>query len=160
HESVGSVDEALQLLSTDARFDLVLADEHMPLRGGTDLLEALRADPRFQSLPVILLSLFGAERDTDTPAHRPQATGLKPVRAGVRATLINQVLTGQTPHAAAAKAVTPAGVSPTFAGSRLLLVEDNPVNQRVAQRMLQKLGAQVTLASNGAEALERLAESR
>jgi two-component system, sensor histidine kinase and response regulator len=38
-------------------------------------------------------------------------------------------------------------------------VEDNPVNQRVAQRLLQKLAADVTLANNGAEALERIAES-
>jgi CheY-like chemotaxis protein len=38
-------------------------------------------------------------------------------------------------------------------------VEDNPVNQRVAQRLLQKLAAEVTLANNGAEALERVAES-
>jgi CheY-like chemotaxis protein len=39
------------------------------------------------------------------------------------------------------------------------LVEDNVVNQRVAQRVLQRLAAEVTLANNGAEALERIAES-
>ena len=47
----------------------------------------------------------------------------------------------------------------TFRGHRILLVEDNPVNQRVAQRLLQKLAADVTIANHGAEALERLAES-
>jgi len=41
-------------------FDLVLADELMPVKGGLDLLAALRADPRLASLPFILLSLFGA----------------------------------------------------------------------------------------------------
>jgi two-component system, sensor histidine kinase and response regulator len=45
-----------------------------------------------------------------------------------------------------------------FRGTRLLLVEDNPVNQRVALRVLQKLAADVTLANNGAEALERILE--
>ena len=45
--AVGSVDEALTLLSQDAGFDLVLADEHMPMRGGLDLLSVLRTDPRF-----------------------------------------------------------------------------------------------------------------
>ena len=50
-------------------------------------------------------------------------------------------------------------MSPTFRGHRILLVEDNPVNQRVAQRLLQKLAADVILANNGAEGLERLAES-
>jgi CheY-like chemotaxis protein len=58
----------------------------------------------------------------------------------------------------AQRAATPDS-KPTFLGQRILLVEDNPVNQRVAQRLLQKLAADVTIANNGAEALERLAES-
>jgi two-component system, sensor histidine kinase and response regulator len=156
--AVGSVDAALTLLSQDARFDLVLADEHMPMRGGLDLLSALRSDSRFKKLPLILLSLFGAEHDTGERELRPDAIGLKPVRAGALATLVDQVLTGKTPHAATFKA--PAAATPTFEGSKILLVEDNPVNQRVAQRMLQKLAAEVTIANNGAEALERITTTR
>jgi CheY-like chemotaxis protein/HPt (histidine-containing phosphotransfer) domain-containing protein len=49
---------------------------------------------------------------------------------------------------------------PTFDGRRILLVEDNVVNQRVAQRVLEKLGVVVTTANHGAEALERLADAR
>jgi CheY-like chemotaxis protein len=48
---------------------------------------------------------------------------------------------------------------PTFRGNKILLVEDNPVNQRVAQRTLQNLAAEVTIANNGAEALEHIAAS-
>jgi CheY-like chemotaxis protein len=156
---VAGVDEALAVLDKDSRFDLVLADEHMPLKGGLELLDALRADARFRRLPLILLSLFGADRHAEARQHRPDAIGLKPVRAGVLATLIQQVLTGEIPHAVIPAALK-AAVLPTFAGSRILLVEDNPVNQQVAQRLLQKMAAQVTLASNGAEALDRLAEGR
>jgi PAS domain S-box-containing protein len=155
--AVESVAAALALLEHDARFDLVLADEHMPMRGGTDLLAALRADTRFAQLPLILLTLFGAERDAEEPEHRPNAIGLKPIRASMLCTLIDQVLTGKTPHIAAAKAV--AETMPTFRGSRVLLVEDNPVNQRVAQRMLQKLSAEVTVANNGEEALACIAKA-
>jgi two-component system sensor histidine kinase/response regulator len=155
---VGSVDEALTLLSQDAGFDLVLADEHMPMRGGLDLLSVLRTDSRFPKLPLILLSLFGAEHDTVERELRPDAIGLKPVRAATLATLVDQVLTGKTPHAAMIKA--PAAATPTFQGSKILLVEDNPINQRVAQRMLQKLAAEVTIANNGAEALERITTTR
>jgi len=156
--AVESVDAALALLESDARFDLVLADEHMPLRGGMDLLAALRGSERFKQLPLILLSLFGAERDAAEPEHRPNAIGLKPIRATVLCSLIDEVLTGKTPHVSASKAV--AETMPTFRGSRILLVEDNPVNQRVAQRLLQKLSAEVTVANNGEEALARLAEAR
>jgi CheY-like chemotaxis protein len=49
---------------------------------------------------------------------------------------------------------------PSLKGRRILLVEDNVVNQRVAQRTLQKLAAEVTIANNGAEALARIAETR
>src|SRR5580692_640416 len=153
---VGSVDEALQRLAQDS-FDLVLADELMPMRGGLDLLKALRTDARYARLPFILLSLFGAEHDTAEREYRPNAVGLKPIRAALLANLVDQVLTGKTPHAPGIK-TSPQTLS-TFRGNKILLVEDNPVNQRVAQRTLQNLAAEVTIANNGAEALERIAES-
>jgi two-component system, sensor histidine kinase and response regulator len=155
--SVGGVDEALEYLTKDPSIDLVVADEFMPMKGGWDLLNALRADPRHTALPFILLSLFGADQDTTERAHRPNAVGLKPIRAAALMGLAEQVLTGNVPVKLLQLPAVQA--HPTFSGHRILLVEDNPVNQRVAQRLLQKLAADVTLANNGAEALERLAES-
>jgi two-component system sensor histidine kinase/response regulator len=155
--SVGGVDEAMEQLAKNPGFDLVLADELMPLKGGLDLLALLRADPRHAKLPFILLSLFGSEQDAGEWQHRPDAIALKPIRAANLTTLVNQVLTGSVPGKT--KLAPPLQASPTFSGYRILLVEDNPVNQRVAQRLLQKMAANVTLANNGAEALERLAES-
>jgi two-component system, sensor histidine kinase and response regulator len=155
--SVSSVDEALQQLAQPPRFDLVLADELMPRKGGIDLLNALRADPRHAKLPLVLLSLFGSEHDTSQWQHRPNAVGLKPIRAATLTALLNQVLTGRTPRKPQSAQTPQANL--TFSGQRILLVEDNAVNQRVAQRTLQKLAADVTIANNGAEALERIAES-
>jgi PAS domain S-box-containing protein len=153
--SVGSVDEALEQLAKNSSFDLVLADELMPMRGGLDLLALLRSDGRCARLPFILLSLFGAEHDAIEHEHRPNAIGLKPIRAVQLASLIDQVLSGKTPHAPNLK--TSPQAKATFRGNKILLVEDNPVNQRVAQRTLQNLAAEVTIANNGAEALERIA---
>jgi PAS domain S-box-containing protein len=152
--AVGGVNEALQRLAQES-FDLVLADELMPMRDGLDLLKALRTDARHARLPFVLMSLFGAEHDTADREYRPDAIGLKPIRAALLANLVDQVLTGKTPHAPTAK--TSRQASPTFRGNKILLVEDNPVNQRVAQRTLQNLAADVTIANNGAEALERIA---
>jgi two-component system, sensor histidine kinase and response regulator len=84
--------------------------------------------------------------------------GLKPMRAFKLASLIDQALSADAPRAAINP--VPAGSAPTFRGTRVLLVEDNPVNQRVAQRLLEKLAVDVTLANHGAEALERIAEAR
>jgi PAS domain S-box-containing protein len=155
--AVAGVDEALEQLTKGPRFDLVLADELMPVKGGLDLLAALRTDPRHTSLPFILLCLFGSKQDENQWVHRPDAIGLKPIRAATLTALVDQVLTGDLPRKTM---VAPALLAtPTFGGRRILLVEDNPVNQRVAQRLLQKLAAEVTIANNGAEALERIAES-
>jgi two-component system, sensor histidine kinase and response regulator len=152
-----SVDEALARLHAGEKVDLVLVDELMPGKGGFDLLLALRTNPATAKLPVVLLSLFGADHAAveDWP-HRPDALGLKPIRAFRLASLIDQALSAETPRAA--NAATPGSGATTFRGSRVLLVEDNPVNQRVAQRLLQKLSVDVTLANHGAEALERIAE--
>ena len=155
--SAGSVDEALRLLDANPSFDMVLADELMPMRGGLDLLALMRNDSRFARLPFILLSLFGAEHDTTDHQHRPDAIGLKPIRAVHLASLIDQVLTGKAQYTPNLKSAPQAKA--TFRGNKILLVEDNPVNQRVAQRILQNLAAEVTIANNGAEALERIAEA-
>jgi two-component system sensor histidine kinase/response regulator len=152
-----SVDEALDLLTYGEPVSLVLADELMPERGGLDLLAALRADPRFVRLPFVLLSLFGAEHDVGTWAQRPDAIGSKPIRAARLASLINNVFTGESPEIAASPEQH--RVTSAFRGHRVLLVEDNPVNQKVAQRVLQKLAIEVVTANNGAEALERIAEA-
>jgi two-component system, sensor histidine kinase and response regulator len=155
--TVGSVDEALARLAAGEAFDLVLSDELMPMKGGLDLLAALRSDPRFERLPFVLLSLFGSDHAAVAGwPHQPDAIGLKPIRAFKLAMLLDKVLSGDSSrfaHSAAAP-----GTNATFRGHRVLLVEDNPVNQRVAQRLLQRMAADVTIANHGAEALERLAE--
>jgi two-component system, sensor histidine kinase and response regulator len=154
---VGSVDEALARLGAEESFDLVLADELMPGKGGLELLAALRAQPRYERLPFVLLSLFGSDHAAVAGVpHQPDAIALKPIRAIKLAMLLDQVLSGEAPRLA--NAPLAARANPTFQGRRVLLVEDNPVNQRVAQRLLQKLAADVTIANHGAEALERLAE--
>ena len=154
--AVDSVDAALHALEAGPPVSLVLADELMPVRGGLDLLNALRADSRFAALPFVLMSLFGSEHDIKHWAHRPDAIATKPIRSVKLAHLVDGVLSGQAPQVTAEPEQRTALT--TYYGRQILLVEDNPVNQRVAQRMLQKLAAEVVIANNGAEALERLAE--
>jgi two-component system, sensor histidine kinase and response regulator len=155
--AVAGVEEALQALHGGAAVDLVLADELMPRRGGLDLLADLRADPRYAKLPFVLLTLFGAEHDIHSWPQRPDAIGCKPIRASKLASLLDGVFTGEAPRLAVT--LEQRRATPTYRGRRILLVEDNPVNQRVAQRVLQKLAADVTIANNGAEALESIAET-
>jgi PAS domain S-box-containing protein len=154
--AVASVEEALARLAGGERIDCVVADELMPVKGGLDLLAALRANPRHARLPFVLLSLFGADHGAIVDGTcTPDAMGLKPIRAYNLAKLIEKALAGPVEQTSE---FTQLRATATFPGSRILLVEDNPVNQRVALRLLQKLAADVILANNGAEALERIAE--
>jgi PAS domain S-box-containing protein len=157
--TVASVDEALERLASGEHFDCVVSDELMPFKGGLDLLAALRSDLRFARLPFVLLSLFGSDHAAIAGwPYQPDGIGLKPIRAYKLAKLIEKALSGDTEQRT--KTAAPVRTTTTFRGHRILLVEDNAVNQRVALRLLQKLAADVILANNGAEALERLAEGR
>ena len=154
--AVADVDAALAELGRDPGFSLVLADELMPGRDGLDLLDALRRDPRFARLPFVLMCLFGTEH-ADPRAQRPDAVAFKPIRGSKLAAVLKGVFTGASPQLTA-EPERPSEL-PTFRGRRILLVEDNPVNQRVARRVLQRLAVETAVANNGAEALEHIAEN-
>jgi len=107
-----------------------------------------------QALPFVLMSMFGSEYGADEWPHKPDAVVQKPMRGSVLAELLDQVISGRSAQKALMAADPPAHRS--LSGARILLVDDNPVNLRVAQRILQKLETLVTTAPDGAEALQRV----
>jgi CheY-like chemotaxis protein/HPt (histidine-containing phosphotransfer) domain-containing protein len=163
-EAVASGAAALERMRAEAAanrpFDVVLIDFHMPDMDGAVLGECIAGDPQLaRSRPVLLTSL-----DRDGDQARFAAMGFagyltKPVRAHELRDCLNHVLardaeewsTGTSP-------LVTRGVLATAPqrqyGARVLVVEDNPVNQKVAQKFLERLGCSVRVAGDGAEALE------
>ncbi|SDW02191.1 response regulator [Thiocapsa roseopersicina] len=138
-------------------FDVILMDWNMP--GELDGLEAVRQLFRLRKegfltgaeAPAIIVS--GYNRD-DLPKDRSGLNGFlgKPVTAS---TLLDTLLEARGGKPQPDKPSQPArAAAPSFAGSAILLVEDNALNQEVSKRMLQRTGAVVTLAENGGEAVE------
>lgn len=119
----------------------------------TDDLEVVQALRPSLSTPALLVSAFGhlltAEQALSlAPLHQlARPLGRNPLYQTLR-----QALQGAVPSAAQSSTVLPLEQR----RARILLVEDNPVNQMVAQGMLSKLGCQVQVAIHGAEALEML----
>ena len=137
----------------------VLLDLAMPHRDGLDLAEEIRREPGLAELPLLMLTSVSAP-DPDRVRVAGVAEVLtKPVLAGaLRAALLRR-LAAAVPQAATERtsAAEPATARASDGHrSRILVVEDNPVNQLVAEGMLSALGHAVTTADDGLAALELL----
>jgi two-component system, sensor histidine kinase and response regulator len=151
-DNAEAVVPALQAAVREGRgFAAVILDHAMPGLDGLALAERIRAIPAFAGLRLVLAS------SSITPEPRRAAQEL-----GLAATLVKPcapsalytALTGMVePRVAAPAAAPPAGPA-IGAGLRVLIAEDNQVNQVVVKQMLEKLGCRVDVVSNGLEAVE------
>ena len=128
----------------------------MPEMDGQTTARLLRRNPRLAGTPLVLLSSIGLVKGG---AEAIRAMGFdaglsKPVRQSQLCDTLVQVLAGRPDD----RAIIQAPPAPVSADTplRALIVEDNPVNQKVAQRMLETLGCQCDSVGNGLEALESL----
>ena len=151
----GAPTEALEWIRAGEPFDLAILDFHMPDLDGIALAEAIRAARPAESLPIIILSSVGA-RERSSPAVDAELT--KPVKPSALHDAIMSVLpAGRAGRPARAPART--GVDADLAERhplRILLAEDNPVNQKLALRLLGRMGYAADVAGNGAEAIAAL----
>ncbi|MFG1924674.1 response regulator [Cryptosporangium sp. NPDC048952] len=154
----GSAAEALALIDAGHRFDIAVLDLQMPEQDGLHLAHALRRRPRTAHLPLVLLSSIQWRPGADEQ-QLFAAIMAKPARAALLHARIERALrsrAGTRPRAAidagSAEHTADTGV-PALPPLRILLVEDNPVNQRVAQLLLGQLGYRADTVSNGQEAV-------
>jgi CheY-like chemotaxis protein/HPt (histidine-containing phosphotransfer) domain-containing protein len=151
-ESADSAKAGLELARSAAAraapFDLVVLDYQMPEMDGLGFVQELRADPEIARLPCVVLSSLG-DRTGVANASSVAAWIAKPVRQASLLRILGTVA-GRT----AGRDQLPRSpvVGGTFPGARVLLVEDNVVNQQVARRMLATMGINAELAINGKEA--------
>ena len=148
---------ALAALSQGAPFDLAILDMHMPGMDGVALAQRIRAAR--PGLPMILFSSLG-QRDVEGDAGLFAAFLAKPLRQSqLFDTLVTQFAADRVAHGAGPPRDRPR-TDPDMAARhplRILLAEDNLVNQKLALRLLAQMGYRADLASNGLEALESVA---
>jgi len=145
--------EALATLAAMAErdpFGLVVLDMQMPGMDGEQVAAAIRSNPLFAKVPIVLLSSMGIT--SSMPSGRFDAILVKPVRRA----LLFETLCRAVGRSAIAQPArrSPTAEAPLPGDLRVLLAEDNAVNRKVAQRMLVRLGCHVTMVTNGREAVE------
>ena len=134
-------------------YEVAILDLQMPDMDGLTLARAIRADPTIAAIRLVLLSSAGRQPSPEEAPGLDLSLG-KPVRLSMLRDALFQLVHGRTPVPAAAAATAP--LTQQIAG-RVLLAEDNPINQKVACGMLRKLGLTVDVADNGALALQMIA---
>ncbi len=143
--------EALEQVRAGAKFDVALIDMQMPAMDGIMLAREIRRLPGGQGLPFILLSSIGRPPGPET-SELFAAVLTKPAKPAQIHDAISGLLGGPAPVASpVAPAPTPAGQTQL---ERLLLAEDNSVNQKVALHMLARLGYRADAVANGQEAVD------
>lgn len=149
--------EALQLLEEHRRsgltFAMVLMDCNMPGMNGYVTCENIRNLTNLEQVPIIMLSSGALPQDQERTARLGISQFLnRPMRRSVLHRAILKTLNMAAPELPEKKP-RPSGERKPLS-LRLLLVEDNAVNQKLAVRLLEKMGNSVSLAVNGKEATE------
>ncbi len=153
-----SPQEALRELAHQPAFDLAILDMQMPEMDGLELATALRANPAYADLPILMLSSIGFRPEQ---ANLPRMLWMhKPVKQAILKRMLGEMVRSRTNTVLEA---TPAATSPDTLGERnplrVLVAEDNLVNQKLILRFLDRLGYQARMAASGIEVLDMLAEA-
>jgi CheY-like chemotaxis protein len=145
--------------ANDDPFRLILTDMHMPKMDGFSLVERLKHDPIVCTSTIMMLTSGGQSGD----AKRCEELGiaaylLKPVRQNELREAIARVLSARESSETSPLITryTLRDKAHTGKTLKILLAEDNPVNQKLARRMLEKRNHTVTVVGNGREALAAL----
>ena len=149
--------EALRAAQRDGRpYDLAILDYQMPEMAGITLGRTIKADPAFASLPLVLLTSVSYRGS----ANEAECTGfsaflVKPIRQSQLYDCIATVI-GTASQPSSSRLITRHALreAQLQVRARVLVAEDNLVNQRVAARMLEKFGCRVDVVTNGLEAVE------
>ena len=155
--AVSSAQEALRSLRTE-QWDVVMLDWNLPETDGAQLALAMKQEFGSTTPPLVLLSSgsISAKEALGSAASVVTAIVPKPVRRRQLQRALDQVFNGVSEKQAVASSKIFDSDFAKRAPLRILLAEDNPVNQKVAIRMLERLGYRLDAVGNGLEVLDAL----
>jgi signal transduction histidine kinase/CheY-like chemotaxis protein len=149
--------ELSRAASEGSPYRLLLLDQQMPGMDGMEVLDRIRRNPVLESVVIMMLTSCDQVKSAALCRQMGVEYLIKPISPSDLLGSIRLAIGVNTP---ASTVALPAARIPTSSLSlRILLAEDNLVNQKVAMTMLGKMGHRITLATNGLEALEQWRQS-
>jgi two-component system, sensor histidine kinase and response regulator len=159
-DTVASGKEALAAIKENdlaEPYDIVFMDWRMPGMDGLETSRHIKSNETLRHQPaIVLVTAFGRE-EVREEAERLQLDGflVKPV---TKSTIVDTLVNMFAHEGEAAIVTTEAKQAMRLRGARILLTEDNDINQQIAVELLEGTGATVTVANNGREAVEILSD--
>jgi CheY-like chemotaxis protein/HPt (histidine-containing phosphotransfer) domain-containing protein len=153
-----SGEQALERVQRGDQWNVAILDLKMPGMDGATLAAKIKASRQAQAPPIILMTPVGARTEAAEAAPTGSTVYLsKPLKPAQVQSALLQAVSGAQP---AAQRVAPARKADGGLAQRLplrvLLVDDNVINQKVASRLLQQLGYRAAIANNGLEAIQAM----
>jgi len=149
--------QALNWLKKGDPFDLAVLDMNMPEMTGIELAKAIRELNGTESLPLVLFTSLGS-REVETEGIEFAAQLQKPLKPSALFDILMEIFSGQGMVEMKAKPEKPT-MDPEMARRhplRILLAEDNAVNQKLALKLLSQMGYRADVAANGLEAIQAI----
>jgi len=157
-----SAEQALAWLQAGERFDVALIDMQMPAMDGLALTAAIRKLSGSMMMPIVILAPVGKHCNSpEIAATAPTGCLTKPIKPAQLHDALLNIVSGTAPSAQ--KKPTVLKLDPKLSERlplRVLLCDDNAINQKVASRLLAQMGYQPDLAGNGLEALAALEKKK
>ncbi len=147
----------LENAAGDKPFELVIMDWKMPVMDGIQASVKIKSHPNLSKIPAIVMVTAYGREEVIQKAEKADLDGflIKPVNASMLFDTIMQAFGKELPDASGmTERQEEAAALGKIRGARILLVEDNEINQQVAQEILESAGFTVSLANNGKEAVE------
>ena len=149
--------QAMELLGNNTEFDLALIDLHLPGMDGLAVASQIQKQPATAMLPMVLLTPLGKKKRSSEEVRVVFAHAVhKPVKPAQLSSALERALLSPRSSARAPEPSKPGRPLAEEMPLRVLLVDDNAINQKVAVRILQQFGYQPEVAGNGREALDML----
>jgi signal transduction histidine kinase/DNA-binding response OmpR family regulator len=154
-----ALNELREAAGSDDPFEVAIVDMMMPGMDGAAVAAEIRADPALKDMVVILLTSAGHSQH---PVPGIDIELVKPVRPSLLFDVLHSLLASKPDHAnrRVIEDQSNASDQASHRWARVLVVEDNIANLKVAVRMVEKLGYRADVAANGVEAVRILGEVR